>query len=528
MIKEPVWRLNSNREQFTTTMAGDKKRLKGGKQTVVPIVQTVLEELSYSASTSSINQSVLQNGGGAGNIINDENNKKSVKTRGRSPKEKPITSMRTSVGAITQPTSGENVLNNRQTTQTRGRPTDKSKDIKSGAYSSTVGDKREYFDDEAEEGDEDEENEEDEEEDEHENYDEDEKNEGVDRGDQNQQTQFFGADGDDENYAAEHYEDHHKETKGYSNSLQDESNYAIVDDHNITSNSTVRPSIGKVVVSNEFYKKLAHQKPSSSQSGSMYAQSFNAPKNSQTSTMSSGSGSGTSASAAPNLVRQSSTFGSNESSVSNANSRISTSGNIHSTLIVNGQGSITSSPLGAGNTTFQIGSLSNRSFSNQKLNQSSPLQMSQQSHVYTSSPSSITSVNGPLRPKLIANYTVAMNALDSVTPELQSKVGFEQANTAIIEVLNDTTRYYKAVYMGEAPALNPPTTSKEFFADSILKSGNLLGEYKVTFREYEAATTSQSLASAQLKHALAHKQHVESKLLHIKNRLQQLQFDASK
>ena len=510
-------------------MAGDKKRLKGGKQTAEPIVQTVLEELSYTASTSNINQSVLQNGGGAGKIIKDENNEKAVKTRGRSSKEKPITSMSTSVGAITQSTSGGKVLNNRQTTQTRGRPTDKSKGVKSGAYCSTVGDKREYFDDEAEVGDEDEEDDEDEEENEHENYDDDDEDEGVVRGDQNQQTQFFGTDGDDENYAAGHYEDNHKETKGYSNSLQDESNYAIVDDHNITSNSTVRPSIGKVVVSNEFYKKLANQKPSSSQSGSMYAKSFNAPKNNQTSTMSSGSGSGTLASAAPNFVRQSSTFGSNESSVSNANhSRISTSGNIHSTLIVNGQGSITSSPFGGGNTTSQIGSLSNRPFSNQKVNHSSPLQMSQQSHVYTSSPSSITSVNGPLRPKLIANYTVAMNALDSVTPELQSKVGFEQANTAIIEILNDTTRYYKAVYMGEALALNPPTTSKEIFADSILKSGNLLGEYKVTFREYEAATTSQSLASAQLKHALAHKQHVESKLLHIKNRLQQLQFDASK
>ena len=90
-------------------MAGDKKRLKGGKQTAEPIVQTVLEELSYSASTSSINQSVIQNGGGAGNIIKDENNNKSVKTRGRSPKEKPITSMSTSVGAKSQSTSGGNV-----------------------------------------------------------------------------------------------------------------------------------------------------------------------------------------------------------------------------------------------------------------------------------------------------------------------------------------------------------------------------------------------------------------------------------
>jgi len=48
------------------------------------------------------------------------------------------------------------------------------------------------------------------------------------------------------------------------------------------------------------------------------------------------------------------------------------------------------------------------------------------------------------------------------------------------------------------------------------------------FREYEAAVTSQTLASAQLKHALAHKQLIESKLLHVKNRLQQIQFDAGK
>ena len=121
-----------------------------------------------------------------------------------------------------------------------------------------------------------------------------------------------------------------------------------------------------------------------------------------------------------------------------------------------------------------------------------------------------------------------MNALDSVTTDLQTKLGYEQANTAIVSLLNETTGYYKAVYIGETPALKPPTNSKESFADAILKSGNLLGEYKVMFREHEAATAAQSSASAQLKLAYAQKQLIESKLLHIKSRLQQLQFDAGK
>jgi hypothetical protein len=41
-----------------------------------------------------------------------------------------------------------------------------------------------------------------------------------------------------------------------------------------------------------------------------------------------------------------------------------------------------------------------------------------------------------------------MNALESVTTENQTKLGYEQANTAINSLLNETTSYYKAVYMG--------------------------------------------------------------------------------
>jgi len=259
------------------------------------------------------------------------------------------------------------------------------------------------------------------------------------------------------------------------------------------------------------------------------------------------------------MVSQSSILGSKLSPVTKVDTSVSSATDVNAKLTDYGQGSITkplSSPFGGGYATSQQASINSRSYPTQNVNQQSPPHFKHlQSPMISSSPASTISVNlqtspmnsnmhvemkssslasytstnyEPLRPKLIAYYTVAMNALDSVSVDLQTKVGYEQANTAVVSLLNETTSYYKSVYMDEAPALKPPTTSKDHFADSILKSGNLLGEYKVLFREYEAAMTSQSLASAQLKHTLAHKQLIESKLLHIKNRLQQLQFDSGK
>jgi hypothetical protein len=275
----------------------------------------------------------------------------------------------------------------------------------------------------------------------------------------------------------------------------------------------------------------------------MYAPSFNAPKLNQATTTSSGSAS--LVSHPPQMVSQSSSLGSKLSPVTKVDTSASSATDVNAKLTGNGQGSITkplSSPFGGGYAASQQGSMNNRSFPIQNVNQqSSPLFKHQQSPMTTSSPAGLISINHqtspvyknpgnnePLRPKLIAYYTVAMNALDSVSVDLQTKVGYEQANSAIVTLLNETTSYYKAVYLNETPALEPPTSSKDHFADSILKSGNLLGEYKVLFREYETAMTSQSLASAQLKHALAHKQHIESKLLHIKSQLQQLQHDNGK
>ena len=76
--------------------------------------------------------------------------------------------------------------------------------------------------------------------------------------------------------------------------------------------------------------------------------------------------------------------------------------------------------------------------------------------------------------------------------------------------------------------LKPPNGPKDDFADAILRSGNLLSEYRTIFRKYESAVAAQGVASAQLKHTLASKQHIESEILHIKSRLQQIQFDWGK
>jgi hypothetical protein len=129
-----------------------------------------------------------------------------------------------------------------------------------------------------------------------------------------------------------------------------------------------------------------------------------------------------------------------------------------------------------------------------------------------------------LRAKLVAAYTVAMNSLESVTPDLLSKVGYDQAHTVIVEMHNEITKYNKSILSKESAGLKPPNGPKDDFADAILRSGNLLSEYRTIFRKYESAVAAQGVASAQLKHTLASKQHIESEILHIKSRLQQIQF----
>ena len=535
-------------------MAVEKKKVKRTRKAPEPLVETVLEELNYTTSTSSMASGDLRNGGGAGSITNVGHQDKKGKPRGKGSKIQSTEAMSTNVDSVKISSQGQ--------TQTRGRSSGKANDSKSNRpYSSCRGVKRPIYDVEAEEGEEEDEEEEEEEDDDEGEFFEDGEDEYDETATDEQTKQNQGHDlyCNDQVSGSGFNGNHGKEFEVNYNVAQEGNAYAISVDHDIRTQSTVRPPIGAFVASKDMYRKLSHQQISHQTTGS-YASSFSPSKVQQESKTSFGVGSSTSAPS--NMVRQPTTSGSNDSSRYKASTQISASSldhatlplnregiinssqynasthnplptGIHATLPLNGEvtmSSTTSSPIGEGITTSQTRPMYNHSPSTQvMLQKKSPIQLNQQSHIQTSSsPYSTYSAKDPLRPKLIALYTVAMNALDSVTTDLQTKLGYEQANTAIVSLLNETTGYYKAVYIGETPALKPPTNSKESFADAILKSGNLLGEYKVMFREHEAATAAQSSASAQLKLAYAQKQLIESKLLHIKSRLQQLQFDAGK
>ena len=165
--------------------------------------------------------------------------------------------------------------------------------------------------------------------------------------------------------------------------------FAISVDHNIHPYSAVRPVIGSVGSTNQYYNSLAQNK-NSHQAASPYAASFNPPKGQQSSTTSSASG--TSTFAPSQMARQSSSSGINEHSMYKSSTLISASTGYPTTTSLNGEsGSTTSqSPFGGGNTVAQNRSMNYHTSPIQMIHPS-PKPMNQQSHMHTSSPSSINS-----------------------------------------------------------------------------------------------------------------------------------------
>ena len=64
-------------------MAVEKKKVKRTRKAPEPLVETVLEELNYTTSTSSMASGDLRNGGGAGSITNVGHQDKKGKPRGK-------------------------------------------------------------------------------------------------------------------------------------------------------------------------------------------------------------------------------------------------------------------------------------------------------------------------------------------------------------------------------------------------------------------------------------------------------------
>ena len=436
----------------------DTKRSKMSSAT--PIVETVLDDLTYTTSSSTIADGGLRDGKVASSANNDVKGKRKVYQRGKRSTVASIAATTSGIGSDISNTQSANYLNNMITTQTIGQTDNNSNSANSrNSYTLKTTDNR-YFEEEAEEGEEDDNDDED---DEGEFFEDDEE----DNGELGTETQYPQKNGNGSNcYGMDFAEEGVNAVNGsavgnYHNDQQDEHAYAISVDHNIVNHNSVRPPIGKVVASKDFYKRLAKNQSPSEPTG-LYAPSFSPPKY----TSSGGSGSSTLL-PSPTLLQQSSISGSNK-----VDSRISSSTGIHATLSLNAEGSIkfnsSSSSFGVGNTSSQLGTTTNHPSANQKMYLTSPSQMSQHSQTQSSTPISLNSSKEPLRPKLIAHYTVAMNALESVTTENQTKLGYEQANTAINSLLNETTTYYKAVYMGEIIALKPPSSAKDCFVFSSL------------------------------------------------------------
>jgi len=238
-----------------------KRRLKKNSSAeTLPIVETVMEDVSYTATSSSIVQNELINRSGGVGGEKKVKIKKEVKPRNTSKAKSSVSSSTIASAATTTITglpSNDVLLKH----ETRGRSKVTTQGIKKGDSKSTKQQKSLYYEEEAEEGEEDEEDEEDEEEE-------------ADEVDEEDEDQFNNDEGQGKEYDANH--DQGVQIGVNYNDHQDHSAYALEVDHNIISNSSARPPIGSVLVSNEYYKRLA-QKQTAPLSSNMYAPSFNAP-----------------------------------------------------------------------------------------------------------------------------------------------------------------------------------------------------------------------------------------------------------
>jgi hypothetical protein len=121
------------------------------------------------------------------------------------------------------------------------------------------------------------------------------------------------------------------------------------------------------------------------------------------------------------------------------------------------------------------------------------------------------SSKSPLRQKVLEWYQVACNAMGSITCDYRTKVGYEKVNGALTSLFNEIVLYRRHVGAGGLP-LPAPSNQQEKFADVLLSSSELLSKFKVDFRAYEVAITTQEVNRVQLKLSGTNVLHTESSL----------------
>jgi len=251
------------------------KRSKRSLET--PIVETILDDLTYTTSTSTIVDGGLRDGQGASSVINDIKGKRKVYQRGKRTTVAPTAETTSGIGSDINNTQRQNYLNNMITTQTKGQTDNNSNSANSRkSYSSKTTDSR-YFEEEAEEGEEDDNDDEDDE-GEFEEDDEEENSGELGTETHSPQQNAKGSNSYGIDYAEEGINALNGSAVGnYHSDQQEEHAYAISVDHNIINHNNCRPPIGKVVASKDFYKRLAKNQ-SPSEPTSLYAPSFSPPR----------------------------------------------------------------------------------------------------------------------------------------------------------------------------------------------------------------------------------------------------------
>ena len=129
------------------------------------------------------------------------------------------------------------------------------------------------------------------------------------------------------------------------------------------------------------------------------------------------------------------------------------------------------------------------------------------------------SSKSPLRQRVVEWYQVACNAMGSITCDYRTKVGYEKVNGALTSLFNEIVLYRRHVAAGGLP-LPAPSNQQEKFADVLLSSSELLSKFKVDFRAYEVAITTQEVNRVQLKLSGTNVLHTESSLKSIMDSLE--------
>ena len=129
------------------------------------------------------------------------------------------------------------------------------------------------------------------------------------------------------------------------------------------------------------------------------------------------------------------------------------------------------------------------------------------------------SSKSPLRERLVQYYQLAVSAMESITSDPRTKCGYEKVMSFMTSLHNEIVLYRRHIAAGGL-LLPDAINEDENFADKLLSSADLLSDFKVKYRGYEVAVTSQEVGRSQLKLAMTNVLHTEFTMKNIMENLE--------